>query len=63
MNLFADSKINLSHIDSVLDSSGDYVFYVDLEANVNDASVAKVMEQVEKLCDSYRVLGCYNEIK
>ncbi|MBR5160119.1 MAG: chorismate mutase [Thermoguttaceae bacterium] len=63
MNLFADSRINLSHIDSVLDSTGDYVFYVDIDANINDAPVAKVMDQVEKLCDSCRVLGCYNEIK
>lgn len=62
MDLFAENKINLSHIDSVLDSTGDYAFYVDIDANINDEPVAKVMEKVENLCDSCRILGCYNEI-
>ena len=62
MDLFAENKINLSHIDSVLDSTGDYAFYVDIDANINDEPVAKVMEKVEKMCDSCRILGCYNEI-
>lgn len=62
MNLFADNKINLSHIDSVLDSAGNYIFYVDVDANMNLKPAKSVLERVEKLCESFRVLGCYDEL-
>ncbi len=63
MNLFAENNINLSHIDSVLSSSGNYIFYVDIDANMNTDILRSVLDKVESQCEAFRILGCYNEIK
>ena len=62
MDLFAQKNINLSHVDSILQKNGNYLFFVDVEANINDPETAKLFEQIQDLCVSYRMLGCYEEI-
>lgn len=62
MDLFAQKNINLSHIDSILQKNGNYLFFVDIEADINDPEIAKLLEQVQELCVSYRMMGCYADI-
>ncbi|HKL17378.1 MAG TPA: hypothetical protein VJ905_00345, partial [Halalkalibaculum sp.] len=36
-----------------------YLFYLDIEANVDDSDTHAALEELRKQADSLKVLGCY----
>jgi prephenate dehydratase len=58
---FARRQINLTKIESRprRERLGHYVFFVDLEGGLQQASVAAAVEGVRAVCEQVRVLGSY----
>jgi prephenate dehydratase len=58
---FSSRGINLSRIESrpLRQGLGRYMFFVDLEAGVEDKAVAEAMEALRDKAESVRVLGSY----
>ncbi|MFP4159494.1 MAG: 3-deoxy-7-phosphoheptulonate synthase [Desulfobacterales bacterium] len=61
LKVFADNGINLVKLESrpIHGKPWEYMFYVDLEADVEDSSLAPVMEQLSEKTDYLKVLGSY----
>lgn len=58
---FAEREINLTRIESrpMRERLGQYMFFVDLEGSLADASVAAALDGLRDLCERVRVLGSY----
>ena len=58
---FAEREINLTRIESrpMRERLGQYMFFVDLEGSLADASVAGALGGLRALCERVRVLGSY----
>lgn len=58
---FARHNINLTKIESrpTKKKPWEYIFFVDLEGHVADNRVRQAMDEVEKECLSFKVLGSY----
>ena len=56
--------INMTKLEScpVTGSDFEYVFFVDLEASVKDSSVLAMLEEMERSCARFRILGNYAEV-
>jgi len=63
LEVFAKASINLTRIESMPTHSGDYVFFVDFMGSKKDEKIVKALKAVEALTSSYRLMGCYKEIK
>lgn len=65
LQLFADSAINLSRIESRPSkrSLGDYVFFIDAEANLTDPRMQEAFTHLKQLTESLKVLGTYDLIQ
>ncbi len=61
LKIFHDFKINLSYIDSRPSKVkfGEYTFFVDFEGHITDEKIAKVMEEIKKQTQYYRLVGSY----
>ena len=61
MQGFADEDINLSKLESrhLADSPWEYLFYLDIEGNVEDPRLASALKKLEQHTNFLRVLGCY----
>ena len=61
MQVFADNGINLVKLESrpIHGKPWEYMFYIDLEADIESASLKPVLDQLEKNTDYLRVLGSY----
>jgi prephenate dehydratase len=61
LQVFADNGINLVKLESrpIHGKPWEYMFYIDLEADIESASLKPVLEQLEKNTDYLRVLGSY----
>ena len=61
LDTFSRHGINLSKIESrpQPDAPWEYRFYLDLEGNVSDPTVARALEEVRSHVRSLRILGCY----
>ncbi len=61
LNAFASEKINLSRIESRPSKKalGEYVFFVDLEAHREDASLKQALSHIASEFSFYRWLGSY----
>lgn len=61
LNSFSKEKVNLSRIESrpSRKALGEYIFYVDLEAHREDASLKKALSEVAHEFSFYRWLGSY----
>ena len=61
LDSFAKEKVNLSRIESrpSRKALGEYIFYVDLEAHRDDASLKKALSEVASEFSFYRWLGSY----
>lgn len=59
---FANRGINLSRIESrpTKRSLGEYIFFVDLEADVKDASVKSALEELENYTTKLKIFGSYS---
>jgi prephenate dehydratase len=58
---FAEREINLTRIESrpMRERLGQYMFFVDLEGSLADASVTDALDGLCALCERVRVLGSY----
>jgi prephenate dehydratase len=65
LQLFADRSINLSRIESrpTKRAMGDYIFYIDAEANLADASLQETLHHLACLTETLKVIGTYSLIK
>jgi prephenate dehydratase/chorismate mutase/prephenate dehydratase len=63
LEVFAKTNINLTRIESMPTHSGDYVFFVDFLGSNEDEDVIKALKVAEEFTTSFRLMGCYNEMK
>jgi prephenate dehydratase len=61
LKVFADRNINLTKIESrpTKKSLGDYLFFIDLEADVNQDVVKEALEELTAYTESLKIFGCY----
>ncbi|MFW6297303.1 MAG: 3-deoxy-7-phosphoheptulonate synthase [Desulfosalsimonas sp.] len=61
LKVFANNGINLVKLESrpIHGKPWEYMFYVDLEADIEDPSLAPVLEQLSQKTDYLKVLGSY----
>ena len=61
LKIFAEHGINLVKLESrpIHGKPWEYMFYVDIEADIESASYKPVLDQLEKNTDYLRVLGSY----
>jgi prephenate dehydratase len=61
LDAFAERDINLTRIESrpMRERLGEYMFFVDLEGLIADASVAAALRGLGALCEHVRVLGSH----
>lgn len=64
LDIFAQRMINLTKIQSRPSKRGlgDYIFYIDLQGDLNHQNNQDLIQQLKKKTD-YSILGCYNQIK
>ena len=57
----ANHGVNLSFIESRPSrrKNWEYVFFIDLEGHAEDAKVKEALEELEKRCTLFRVVGAY----
>jgi prephenate dehydratase len=62
LQVFASRDINLSRIESrpTKRSLGDYLFFVDLEANTTEASVQSALEELSTYTEKLKIFGSYS---
>ena len=62
LSCFASRGINLSRIESrpTKRSLGDYLFFIDLEAGVNEASVQSALEELALSTETLKIFGSYS---
>ncbi len=58
---FADNDVSMTRIESRPSRRGmwDYVFFVDVEGHINDAAVAKAVQELEQHASMVKWLGSY----
>lgn len=58
---FADEGINLTRIESVLnrEDPGNYLFFVDFNGSIEDPTVQRSLERVQRMTRLFKFLGCY----
>lgn len=61
LGLFNIFDVNLTKIESrpAKTSLGEYVFWIDFENDSSNKSIPILLEQIEKLCSYFRILGTY----
>jgi len=61
---FADAKVNLTKIESrpIEGTDFEFMFYFDLDANIGDETVVKLLSDLEKNTSYFAFLGNYSEI-
>jgi prephenate dehydratase/chorismate mutase/prephenate dehydratase len=65
LRVFAESRVNLTRIESMpnREDPGNYYFFVDFEGDIHDEKIQQVLEDVQKNTMMYKFLGCYGEVK
>lgn len=61
LQIFAKAEINLSRIESrpTKRSLGEYVFFIDLEGGIEEATVAQALADLESCTETLKILGSY----
>lgn len=64
LQIFAGRNINLSKIESrpTKRSFGEYIFYMDLEGNVNDSKVESALKELQEYTEVLNIFGNYDFI-
>lgn len=62
LQVFAERDINLSRIESrpTKRSLGDYLFFIDLEADINSAAVQSALKELTAYTEVLKIFGSYN---
>jgi prephenate dehydratase/chorismate mutase/prephenate dehydratase len=63
LEIFAREGINLTRIESVPDTPGDYAIFIDFDGSDADPAVAKAISEAKDAARGFRLLGCYAERK
>lgn len=63
LSKFAANDINVSKIESrpIAGTDFEFMFYFDLEANVYEESVIRLMGELDQSLENFEFLGCYGE--
>ena len=63
LSKFAANDINVSKIESrpIPGTDFEFMFYFDLEANVHEEAVIKLMGELNQSMENFEFLGCYGE--
>lgn len=63
LSKFAANDINVSKIESrpIAGTDFEFMFYFDLESNVYEESVIKLMGELDQSLENFEFLGCYGE--
>lgn len=62
LQIFAQQGINMSRIESRPSKRalGDYLFFIDIEANLQSATVRSVLSELKDCTETLKILGSYN---
>lgn len=62
LQVLAEQNINLSRIESrpTKRSLGDYLFFIDIEADMNQPSVQSALQELKKYTETLKTFGSYN---
>ena len=65
LQVFADREINMSRIESrpTKRSLGEYLFFIDLEADASQASVKTALEELAYYTEILKVFGSYSVLR
>lgn len=53
--------VNMKRLESRPIADGKYIFFCDLDGNINDGNVHEALRQASACCGYLEVLGCYND--
>ncbi len=61
LNILHKHKINMAKLESRprLNEPWRYSFYLDIHGNLNDETVKKALDEINKKADELKILGCY----
>ncbi len=64
LQIFARNGVNLAKIESrpVVDRIGEYLFFAELEGNINDENMKKALDELKKYAKSYKYAGNFKKI-
>lgn len=62
LELFAESKLNMTKIESrpVKTELGTYIFFIDLDGNIDDATIYFALDRLKQNTEFYKFLGSYH---
>lgn len=63
LEMFADQKINMIKIESrpVKKELGKYIFFIDIDGNIDDATIYFALDKIRSHTDFYKFLGSYRK--
>lgn len=63
LEMFADQKINMIKIESrpVKKELGKYIFFIDIDGNIDDATIYFALDKIRSHTDFYKFLGSYKK--
>ncbi len=64
LSMLAARGINMVKLEScpVTGRNFEFIFYLELDANVRESGVVAMLEELERTCESFTFLGCYAEV-
>jgi len=64
LSMLSARGINMVKLEScpVTGRNFEFIFYLELDANVREAGVVSMLEELERTCESFTFLGCYAEV-
>ncbi len=63
LEIFAGQGINLTRIESIPASPGEYAFFLDFLGSTEEDKVRSALEQARKVTSRFRLMGCYKEVR
>ena len=63
LKLFKDSKINMTKIESrpIKTQLGTYIFFIDIDGNIDDATIYFALDNLKQSTSFYKFLGSYKK--
>jgi len=61
LEVFAKARLNLTRIESIPNRQGSFAFFLDFMGSKKEERVVKALEEVEKIINNFRLIGCYEE--
>ncbi len=64
LQIFAESNVNLVKLESrpVIDRIGEYLFFAEIEGNINDDNMKNALNKLKKYATGYKYLGSFKKI-